>query len=71
MTISLRLNDDEGMLFKQYAEMRNLTVSELIRQTVLEHMQDEYDLQHYEAALRECREQPAAYSLDEADPSGN
>ena len=44
MTISLRLNDEESALFKKYAEMNGLTLSELIRQSVLERIEDEYDL---------------------------
>ena len=36
MTISLRLNDEDTMLIKKYAELNSLSVSELIRQAVIE-----------------------------------
>ena len=36
MTISLRLNDEDTMLFKKYAEMNGISISELIRQSVME-----------------------------------
>ena len=36
MTISLRLNEKDASLIKKYAEINNITVSELIRQSVIE-----------------------------------
>lgn len=67
MTISLRLSDEDGDLFKQYAEMKGITVSELIRQSVLERMEDEYDLKIYEKAIAAFQENPVTYSLNEAE----
>lgn len=67
MTISLRLNDEESMLFKKYAEVNGLTMSDLIRQAVLERIEDEYDLKAYENAMAEYKANPAVYSLDEAE----
>ncbi|MDD7267527.1 MAG: DUF6290 family protein [Lachnospiraceae bacterium] len=67
MTISLRLNDADTMLFKKYAELNGITVSELVRRSVIEHIEDEYDLQVYEEAMAEFRENPVTYSLDEVE----
>ncbi|TDP44233.1 type II toxin-antitoxin system RelB family antitoxin [Aminicella lysinilytica] len=67
MTISIRLNDDDTMLFKKYAEVNGMTVSELVRQSVLEHIEDEYDLNAYEKAMSEYHKNPATYSLDEVE----
>lgn len=67
MTISLRLNDEDTMLFKKYAEMKGLTVSELVRQSVIERIEDEYDLKAYEKAIAEYQENPITYSLDEVE----
>ena len=36
MVISLRLTEDESDLIRNYEELKKLSVSELIRQTVLE-----------------------------------
>ena len=44
MTISLRLNDEDTMLIKKYAEINKISVSELLRQTVMERIENEYDL---------------------------
>ena len=66
MTISLRLNDEDTMLIKKYAELNKMTVSELIRQAVLERIDDEYDLQVYEQAIAEHKANPVTYSHEEA-----
>jgi len=43
-TISLRLNDRDDTLIRKYAELHNLDLSAFIRQSVLEKIEDEYDL---------------------------
>lgn len=65
MTISLRLSDTDTALIKKYAELHNLTVSELIRQTIMERIEEEFDLAAYEKAIAEYRENPVTYSHDE------
>ena len=58
-------NDEDTMLFKKYATMNGLSVSELIRQSVIEHIEDEYDLKTYEKVIEEYKNNPVTYSLDE------
>ena len=65
MTISVRLNDKESKLIKTYAEMNNISLSELIRKTLIEKIEDEYDLACYEEAIKEYEENPKTYSLEE------
>ncbi|MDR1669639.1 MAG: DUF6290 family protein [Oscillospiraceae bacterium] len=67
MTISLRLNNEESVLFKKYAELNGMSVSELVRQSVIERIEDEYDLNAYEKAIAEYRENPVTYSLDDVE----
>ncbi len=67
MTISLRLNDSDTILIKKYAEMKGLSVSDVIRQTVLERIEDEFDLSAYETAMAEYRANPVTYSLDDVE----
>ncbi|WP_448975597.1 type II toxin-antitoxin system RelB family antitoxin [Oribacterium sp.] len=67
MTISLRLNEADSMLFKKYAEMNGISVSELLRRSVLEHIEEEYDLQAYQEAIEEYKENPITYTLDEVE----
>lgn len=65
MTISLRLNERESDLFKRYADMNGITVSELVRQSVLSRIEDEYDLEAYDKALAAYKENPVTYTHDE------
>ena len=65
MTISLRLSDEDTDLFKKYADMNGITLSELVRSSVIERIEDELDLKEYERALDEYRKNPVVYSFDE------
>lgn len=55
------------MLFKKYAEIKGITISELVRQSVMERIEDEFDLQAYETAVQEYKKNPVTYSLDEVE----
>ena len=63
MTVSLRLNDSDSQLIKAYAEMNGISVSELLRKSVLERIEDEFDLK--EKAMEEYRDNPVTYSLED------
>ena len=67
MTISLRLSDDDTMLIKKYAEINKISVSDLIRQSVLERIENEYDLEMFDKAMAEYKANPTTYSLDEVE----
>ena len=67
MTISLRLNEADSTLIKKYAEMNGMSVSDLVRQSVLERIEDEFDLKAYEAAMAEYRENPVTYTMEEME----
>ena len=65
MTISVRLNEKDAELVKAYAEMNNISLSDLIRNAILEKIENEYDLECYEKAMKEYKENPKTYTLDE------
>lgn len=67
MTISLRLSDEDSTLIKKYAELNKISVSDLIRQTVIERIENEYDLQLFDKAMKEYKNNPVTYSLDEIE----
>jgi len=67
MTISLRLNDEDALLIKKYAELNKISVSDLIRQAVMERIEDEYDLEIFSRAMAEYETNPVTYSLDEVE----
>lgn len=67
MTISIRLSTKDTLLFKKYAAMKNETVSDLVRESVLSRIEDEFDLKAYEDALAEYHKNPVTYSLYEVE----
>lgn len=64
-TISLRMEDEEEKLIKEYAKAKNITVSALFRNAVLEKIEDELDLELYQAAMKQHIENPQVLSFDE------
>lgn len=67
MAVSLRLNKEDEALIRSYADMKNLSVSEAIRQAIMEKIEDEFDLKFYYEAMAEYRENPVTYTLDEVE----
>ncbi len=67
MTISLRLSNEDAMLIKKYAEINSISVSDLIRQSVLERIETEYDLEMFEKAMEEYKNNPVTYSLSDVE----
>ena len=65
MTISVRLSENDTKLIKAYAEMNNISLSDLIRNAVIEKIEDEYDLECYKKALEEHKKNPKTYTMDE------
>ena len=64
-TISLRLTDEETELFKSYAELKKMSLSEMVRSAVYERMEDEFDLKAFDKAMAEYRKNPVTYTHDE------
>ncbi|MBR3766989.1 MAG: CopG family transcriptional regulator [Clostridia bacterium] len=67
MTISLRLSDEDSTLIKTYAEMNKMTVSELLRESVIERIENEYDLESFSKAMAEYKKNPVTFSLDDVE----
>ena len=65
MTISLRLSDEDSQLIKSYAAMKKMSVSDVMRNAVLEAIEDEYDLQAYSEAMEEFKKSPVTYTHEE------
>lgn len=66
MTISLRLNKEDELLIKKYAELNKLSVSDFIMQAVMDRIETEYDLEMFDKAMAEYKTNPVTYSLDDA-----
>ena len=67
MTLSLRLSDEDATLIRRYADMNGMTVSELVRRSVIERIEDEFDLKLYEKAMADFKADPVNYTLDEVE----
>ncbi len=65
MAISVRLSDEDSQLFRKYAEINNMTISELVRQAVMERIEDEYDLKAYYEAMDEFNKNSVTYTHEE------
>ncbi|MBR5857932.1 MAG: CopG family transcriptional regulator [Phascolarctobacterium sp.] len=50
---------------KDYAKLYNTSVSDIIRRSILERIEDELDMRAYEKAKAEYLADPVTYSLDE------
>ena len=67
MTISLRMSKEDTELVKKYAAIKGVSVSDLLRQAIMERIEDEYDLKCYKEAMAEYEQDPVTYSLDEVE----
>lgn len=67
MTISLRLSEQDALLIKKYAEINGLSISELVRQAVLEKIENEFDVKAYKEAMNQLKEDNTTYSLFEVE----
>ena len=67
MAISLRLSEEDTKLIKDYAKVNNMSVSDLIRQAVIEKIEDEIDLAAYNKAIEAYRKNPKTYTLEEVE----
>lgn len=63
--ISLRIDSQEDKLIKEYAKAKNISVSALIRNSVLEKIEDEIDLSLYNQAMKEHKENPQSISFED------
>ena len=65
MIVSIRLNEKDKILIKKYAELNNISLSDLIRNAVIEKIEDEYDLNAYEKSMKKYKKNPKTYTLEE------
>ena len=63
--ITLRINDEDNKLVRDYAKNNNITISDLVRDSVLERIEDDIDLKLYNQAMKDHKENPKDISFDE------
>ena len=52
-TITIRLDEIEKEVIKNYVNNKNLTISEFMKKIILDYIEDEYDLKVYKEYLKE------------------
>ena len=65
MTMTLRINEEDARLIKDYARLHGITVSEFLRRAALEKIEDELDIRAAERAYAEYLADPVTYSHEE------
>ena len=65
MTISVRLSEEDTNIIKAYAAMNNISLSDLVRNAIMEKIENEYDLECYEKAIKKYKDNPKTYSMEE------
>lgn len=61
-TISLRVDERDGKLIRDYAKLKNSSVSELMRNAIIEKIEDELDVENFDRVLASME---TTYSLDD------
>ena len=64
-TVTIRLDNDDKEIISRYARTKGRSVSDIVREAILNQIEDEYDLKLYLQAIEEYRKNPLSYSLDE------
>ena len=80
MNISITLSEQEEKIVKKhaknnncsvsdfikaYAVINNMSLSYMIRNAILEKIEDEYDLKCYKKAMHEYKKNPKTYTIEE------
>ena len=65
MVISIRMTEEEKKLAESYAKLNGMSLSEAIKRTFFDKIEEEYDIAIADAALREYEKNPKTYSLEE------
>lgn len=66
VTLSVKLNDEDYKLIKRYADINNISITELFKQTVIEKIEDETDHKIYKESMSEHNNNPIIFSHKEA-----
>jgi hypothetical protein len=63
--VSLSMSDDEIRLLKDYIKLRNISISDFIKENVLDKIESEVNLSTYNQALKEYNSDKISYSHDD------
>ncbi len=63
--VSVRLNEEEAKIFKSYANLHGISLSEAYKKALYEKIEDEFDLAEIAEATEEFNKNSKTYSLEE------
>ena len=63
--LSIRLNDEEKKIINAYAKFNNKTITQVVKEAILEKIENEFDLNELNKAIEEYEKNPISYSSDE------
>jgi len=64
-TTTVRMSDDDMDLVRSYSKLKKQTISEVLRNAIIEQIEDEYDLAVYDEAKTEFDKNPTTISHEE------
>ena len=64
-TMTVRLSSDDKEIIARYARTKGRSVSDIMRETILERIEVELDLNLYRQSIEEYRKNPVSYTLEE------
>lgn len=62
--ISIRLNERDACLIRNYAKLKGISLSDLVRNTVIHKIEEEIDVKYFAEATRKLRN---TFSLEELE----
>ena len=66
-TISMHVDENQAALIRHFAKLSGQSVSDLLRESILSRIEDEYDLKAYDEAMAAYRENPESYTLEQTE----
>lgn len=63
--ISVRTNEEETRLFKSYAALHGISMSEAYKKALLEKIEDEFDAAEMSEEVEKFNKNPKTHSIDE------
>lgn len=67
VTTTIRIDEEDLKLIRAYAKIKGTTATDIFRESALERIEDELDLQALNEAIEEYKQDPVSYSFAEAE----
>lgn len=65
MTLTVKLDEIESNIFNDYLNITKKKISDIVRESIFEKIEDEFDLRSYYEGMKSFRKNPKTKSLKE------